>query len=116
MKQATLYFNPSCSKSRAALQLLENHDYQVEVIEYLHHMPTAKQLGKWIEQMQIEAIALVRTNEPLWQDLHVDKNELTSDEIIRILIQHPQLLQRPIACLDGQIIIARPAEKLLEFI
>lgn len=116
MKSATLYFNPSCSKSRKALSLLEEHQVTANIIEYLKQTPSAQELTQLINTLAIQTIELVRRDEPIWKEL-ISQNENPSDEqIIDWMVQHPILIQRPIVVNGDQAVIARPPEKLLEIL
>jgi arsenate reductase len=40
----------------------------------------------------------------------------TSDAVVRLLVEHRELMQRPVVVRGGRAVIARPAEKVLEFL
>ena len=116
MKKATIYFNPACSKSRAALQLLEQNGIDATVIEYLNEPPTVEQLRRWVERLETNPLDLVRTHEEEWQQLLKHNINPTDEQVFEALVKYPLLLQRPIVCIEDRMIIARPAEKLLSLI
>jgi arsenate reductase len=59
-----IYHNPQCSKSRAALALLEERGIDVEVIEYLRHPPAKATLRSLLAKLDVPPLDLVRPNEP----------------------------------------------------
>lgn len=108
----TLYHNPRCSKSREALQLLEEKGETVEVIKYLETPPTHQELSQVIELLGIKPIELVRTQENDWKQNYKDK-ELSDDEVIDAMIAFPKLIERPIAIKGTQAAIGRPPSNIL---
>jgi|SRR5690554_229329 len=108
----TLYHNPRCSKSREALQLLEEKGETVEVIKYLETPPTHQELSQVIELLGIKPIELVRTQENDWKQNYNDK-ELSDDEVIDAMIAFPKLIERPIAIKGTQAAIGRPPSNIL---
>lgn len=111
----TLYHNPRCSKSRQALHLLEDKGETIEVIKYLENPPTRQELKQVIELLGIKPIDLVRTQEPEWKDNYKGKN-LSDKEIIDAMVQHPKLIERPIAIKDTHAVVGRPPEKVLDIL
>lgn len=111
----TLYHNPRCSKSREALQLLEEKGETIEIVKYLEKTPTHHQLKQVIELLGIKPIELVRTQEIDWVENYKGKN-LSDDEIIDAMIEHPRLIERPIAIKGTHAVIGRPPEKVLDIL
>ena len=62
--------------------------------------------------MQTPARELLRTKEPLYRELNPERRELTDEEIIAILVSHPELLQRPIVERGERAVLGRPLEKI----
>jgi arsenate reductase len=69
-------------------------------------------LRELIAKMQTPARELLRTKEPVYRELNPEQRKLTDDEIIALLVAHPELLQRPIVERGERAVLARPAEKL----
>lgn len=114
MKQATIYHNPRCSKSRQALQLLKDRNVPVIIIDYLKHPPTDIELNKIIALLAIKPHDLLRQKEPLYRELHLaDAND---QQILQAIAANPILLERPIIIYDNKAVIARPAEKLADIL
>lgn len=55
----------------------------------------------------------IRKNEPTYQR-HVANRKLTDDQLIRVMVEHPELIQRPIVTRGTKAVLARPSEKLAE--
>jgi len=111
-----IYHNPSCSKSRETLQILENHDLSPTIVEYLDNPPTRQELKKIIEMLGISARDLLRTTEQIYEDAKLDSRALSEDEIITAICQHPALLQRPIVVSGNRAVIGRPPTRVLDII
>ena len=107
----TLYHNPRCSKSRAALELLRAKDVPVRVVEYLKTPPSAAEI-KTLARSVGGVRALIRDNEDAYRASGLSESS-SDDELIAAIVAHPILLQRPILMRDGKAAIGRPVEALL---
>ena len=110
----TIYHNPRCSKSRKTLELLQQHDRQPHIIEYLKTPPDAKTLRGLLTKLGISARDLVRRNEDEYLLAGLDDLTLSEEDIINAMIKHPKLIERPIVVLGNRAVIGRPPEKVLE--
>ncbi|WP_347251902.1 arsenate reductase (glutaredoxin) [Legionella sp.] len=108
----TIYHNPRCSKSRACLQLLQKTGKTVEVIDYLRQPLSLECIRHFAKHLGLKA--LVRNNETIYKELQLA--DADDETVLQAMIKHPQLLQRPIVVSGEKIVIARPPEKVLEFI
>ena len=106
-----IYHNPRCSKSRQALAILEEKGEHIEIIKYLENPPTEKELSGIIDVLGIEPVELVRKNEDIWKQYYKGK-DLKSDELIRIMVQNPKLIERPIVIKNNKGVIGRPPENV----
>lgn len=117
MSEWTIYHNPRCSKSRLALQHLQNHDIEPTVIKYLEDPPSAVTLDSLCRAMAVEPLAMMRTKEALFKELGLStKDERPRGEWLKIMADHPKLIERPIVVHDGQVVIGRPPERVLELL
>lgn len=104
-----IYHNPRCSKSRQGLEILQNSNLQFETIKYLDTPVTETELKEIIQLLGIAPIHLVRKNEAIWKENFKGK-ELTDTEIIKAMVDHPKLMERPIVVNNGKAVIGRPPE------
>lgn len=108
----TLYHNPACKHSRGALDLLKSRGIQFETIEYLKTPPTRAALERIIEMIEVPIAELVRKDKR-FEELKLRAEDYVSKEaVISLLLQHPELMQRPVVIRGGRAVIARPPEKL----
>lgn len=113
MGEIQIYHNPRCSKSCCGLELIQSKGENIKVIEYLKHPLTTTEIEVLLEKLGIQPIELVRKNETLWKEQFKDKT-LSETEIIHILSENPQLIERPIVVVGEKAVIARPPEKINE--
>lgn len=109
-----IYHNPRCSKSRAAMALLESRGIDVEVIEYLKTPPDAAVLAGLLEKLGIPARNLVRKGERAFSPAGVDLDTANETALIELMTTHPILIQRPIVETAEAARIGRPPEQVME--
>jgi arsenate reductase (glutaredoxin) len=112
--KARIYHNPRCSKSRAALALLEARGVDVEIVEYLRHPPPSATLKQLVAKLGADAHELVRTSEPEYRAFVAAHGEPSGDALLELLAEEPRLLQRPIVEVGARARIGRPPERILE--
>lgn len=111
----TLYHNPRCSKSREALQLLEENGETISIKKYLENPPTTQELKQLIELLGIKPIELVRIQETVWKENFKGK-ELTDEQIINAMVKNPKLIERPIVIKGIQAVVGRPPKRVLDIL
>ncbi|WPU63293.1 arsenate reductase (glutaredoxin) [Peredibacter starrii] len=114
MTKFQIVHNPRCSKSRDALAILKEHGIEPEIIEYLNGGLNRELLLKIIETLNIHPKEMVRTKEEEFQALKIDLNN--SQDVIKALLDHPKLLERPIVLKGNKAVIGRPPENVLSLI
>lgn len=116
MQKALLIFNPRCSKSREAFEILEACSIDFDTIDYLKDGLKEKLLVHLPKLLNLSYSEMVRTKESLYKDLKLEGKNLSDKEWIQILIEHPVLLERPIFIKDEKAVIARPSQKVKDLI
>ena len=114
--KAKIYHNPRCSKSRAALALLEARRIDVEIIDYLKTPPSKATLQALLTKLGVDATALVRVSEPEYREAVPQGRTPSTDELLDLIVQRPRLLQRPIVEVGAEARIGRPPERVLEIL
>jgi arsenate reductase len=112
----TLYHNPRCSKSRQALQLLQERGVDIDLVPYLEQPPAAAQLRDLLRLLGIDARALLRRGEEAYKTLNLADAALGDDALITAMVAHPKLIERPIAVRGERAVIGRPPERVLELL
>jgi len=116
MSKVTIYHNPRCSKSRQTLQLLEEKGISPEIVLYLETPPTTDQLSLTLQQLGMSARDLLRTGEDAYKKNDLKNPELSNEALIKFMVQHPKLIQRPIVITNGKAALGRPPESVLEIL
>ncbi|AZC20039.1 MULTISPECIES: arsenate reductase (glutaredoxin) [Pseudomonas] len=116
MTDLTLYHNPRCSKSRAALELLEQRGLAPTVVRYLETPLDAAQLRSLLGKLGIGARQLLRTGEDEYKELGLADTSLSEEQLIAAIAQHPKLMERPVLEAGDKAIIGRPPENVLEIL
>ena len=75
-----------------------------------------EKLRELIRKMGIAPRELLRTGEPVYKELDLGKRELSDDEIIRLMAEHPDLIQRPIVERGPRAVLGRPTERIKELL
>ncbi|MEG9326344.1 arsenate reductase [Salinimicrobium catena] len=111
----TIYHNPRCKKSREGFELVKESGQDFEVREYLKEPVTEEELSELLEQLGMAPIELVRTDEKIWKENYKGK-DLSDDELVRVMVQHPKLIQRPIVVKENKAVVGRPATKISDLL
>ncbi len=111
----TIYHNPRCSKSRQALAILNDNNVEVEIKEYLKETPTEEELKLLLNKLHLKPVDIVRKDEKIFKEKFKGM-ELNDWEWIKILIENPILIQRPIIIKGNKAIIGRPPELVKELL
>ncbi|WP_417779758.1 arsenate reductase (glutaredoxin) [Stutzerimonas xanthomarina] len=116
MTELILYHNPRCSKSRNALELLEQRGLSPSVVRYLETPPSADELKQILARLGISPRQLLRSGEEDYKILNLADPALTDEQIIDAMVAHPKLIERPILVAGDVAVIGRPPEKVLEIL
>ena len=116
MSDTRLYHNPRCSKSRAALELLQARGVEPRIVAYLDSAPDADELRDLLRLLDLPARALLRSGEDAYAALGLDDPSLNDDALIAAMAAHPQLIERPVFVHNGRALIGRPPERVLELL
>jgi len=107
-----IYHNTRCRKSRGGLQYLEEKGIKPEIIEYLKDKPfTESSLKEIISKLDIEPKELIRTQEAEYKQKYKGK-DFTKDEWIKILVENPKFIRRPIIVKEDKAIVGDIVEHI----
>ncbi|MBI3307379.1 MAG: arsenate reductase family protein [Candidatus Omnitrophica bacterium] len=112
----TVYQKPTCTTCRQVYSALKDSGVDFEAVNYyLDPIPKAK-IRELLKKMGIKAHELLRSKEEIYKKLKLAEKELSEDEIVDLMVKHPDLIQRPIVEKGAKAILARPAERLKEIL
>ncbi|QKG80920.1 arsenate reductase family protein [Tenuifilum thalassicum] len=103
--------NPWCAKSRKGLEYLRTKTEDFEIVKYLDEGLSEDMLKEILLKSNLKPIELVRTQEEYYKKYLKNKN-FNEDEWIRIIIENPKLLQRPIVISKYKAVIGIPPENI----
>ena len=106
-----VYHNPRCRKSREGLQFVREKGIEAEVIDYLKNPITVEELREIIMKLGKKPTEIVRTQEEYYRKNLKGRN-FTDDEWIKILVENPKLIQRPIVVEKHKAVIGQPPENI----
>jgi arsenate reductase (glutaredoxin) len=110
MSNVKIYHKPTCSTCRQAVQLLKESGQPFTAINYYEQPFTKFQLKALLKKAKLSPKDVLRTKEDIYKNLGLAKKTLSDDELIDLMIQHPDLIQRPIVEKGEKALLARPAE------
>jgi arsenate reductase len=108
----TIYHNPRCRKSRAGLEFLSQHTQEFQVKEYLKNdLFTIDSLTKTLKILQKEPIEMIRKQEDFYKK-EIKGKSFNREQLISLMVQNPQIIQRPIIINETKGILGDPAENI----
>ena len=109
----TIYHNPRCGKSRQTLQLLKERGIEPEIVEYLKTPPSVQELDEILQKLGMEPRDLMRKNEAEYKANSLNDIALDRASLLKAMIEHPILIERPIVIANGKAAVGRPPENVL---
>lgn len=116
MSNITIYHNPACGTSRNTLEMIRNSGVEPTVILYLETPPSRDELQKLITDMAMPARELLRKNVEPYEQLALDEDRYTDDQLIDFMLQHPILINRPVVVTPLGTRLCRPSEVVLDIL
>jgi arsenate reductase len=116
MQEVTIYEKPTCSKCRVAVSEVEESGLPLQRVRYYDDPLSTEKLTELVRKMGISPRELLRTNEPLYRELGLKDADLDDAELIGLLAEHPDLMQRPILEYGDMAVLGRPSERVAEFL
>src|SRR4051794_19711373 len=116
MADLTVYEKRTCTTCRKLAALLEERGIGFERVEYhVEGLPEPRLRGL-LRKAGVGPREVLRAREPLAAELDLVDNPPGDDELIRLMAEHPQLVQRPIVERGDRAVLARPVERALELL
>ncbi len=113
----SMYYNPKCSKCRAALTLLKEAGIEPELIHYLDAAPTEAELEAVLQKLGKGSKDIIRFNEDVAKELGISPEDDRPDsEWLKIISGNPKLLERPIVIKGDRAVIGRPPELVFDIL
>ena len=85
-------------------------------MEHLKTPPTVDELDNLLGMLGMEPRELMRKREAEYKELGLDNESLTRDQLIAAMVEHPRLIERPVAISGNRAVLGRPTERVLELV
>jgi arsenate reductase len=116
MNKLTIYQKPTCTTCRTVLKMLQQSGVDFDAINYyIEPIPKTK-LNDLLVKMGIKPRGLLRSKEPIYKQLRLAERNLSDDQLVDLMVKHPDLIERPIIEIGERAILARPPERLKEIL
>jgi len=116
MEEVTLYQKPTCTTCREVNKALADSGVDFRAVNYYVELLSKTKLKELLRKMGISAADLLRKKEEIYKKLGLAKKKLSEEQLIELMVKHPDLIQRPIIEKGDRAILARPAERLKEIL
>ena len=116
MSAYKIFHNPRCSKSRHALQILHDHNCDIEIINYLEIDLDVSLIKDILHKLSLKPRDILRTSEQDYKDNNLKVDDFSDDDLIDYMIKYPKLIERPIVIKGDVAVLGRPPENVLELL
>jgi arsenate reductase len=116
MPDLTIYEKPTCTTCRKLNALLAERGIDAERIDYHVLGLSEDEVREIVRKAGVSPRELLRTREPVYAGLGLAERDVGDDELVALMAEHPQLLQRPVVVRGDRAVLARPVERVLELL
>lgn len=116
MAELTVYEKPTCTTCRNLYALLTERGVDFESVEYHVSGLSEAELRELLRKLGVGPREVLRTREPLVKELGLDREDVSDEELVAQMVEHPVLVQRPIVVRGERAVLARPVERVLELL
>ena len=110
MADMTIYHKPICSTCRQVIKLIEESGHPFTAINYYEKPFSKSTLKGLLKKAGLKSSDIIRRKEEIYKKLNLQQSHFTDDELLDIMIKHPDLIQRPLVKKGDHVILARPPE------
>jgi len=110
MADITIYHKPTCSTCRNVIKLVEASGHTIRAINYYEQPFTTAQLSSLLQKGKLRATDVLRTKEDIYKTLNLKSSMPDEEALIKLMVQYPDLIQRPLVERGATVILARPPE------
>ena len=98
------------------MKMLQESGVDFDAVNYYLKPLTKPKLKQLLAKMRISARELLQTKEPIYKELKLAEKNLSDDQLIDLMVKHPDLIQRPIIEKGKRAILARPPDRVREIL
>ena len=114
--EITVYEKPTCTKCREMDKLLRERGVPFEKVNYYLDPLSKKKLTELVRKLGLKPRELLRKSEPVYKELGLANGEFSDSELIALMVEHPDLMQRPIVERGDRAVLGRPTENVNELL
>lgn len=115
MSELTVYEKPTCTTCRNLSSLLDERGIDADKVDYHVTGLAEPEIRELLRKLGGRPRDVLRERAPVYAERVAGRN-LGDDELIALMVEHPELLQRPIVVRGDRAILARPVERVLELL
>jgi arsenate reductase len=112
MDDITIYLKPTCTTCREAVQIVKDSGKPYTAVNYYEQTFTKGQLKRLLKKAGLSPKDILRTKEEIYKELGLVRKSVSDDELLDLMVKHPDLIQRPIVEKGEKVILARPADSI----
>jgi arsenate reductase len=112
MEKLTVYQKPTCSTCRQTLTLLREAKAKFVTIDYFATPMSTATLRRLLRKLGLTPRQLLRTSEDTYKKLQLAEKEPSDEELVRLMVLYPELIQRPIIEKGEQAVLGRPPDNV----
>lgn len=116
MADIIIYHKPTCTTCRQAVQLLKESGKPFTAVNYYEQGFTKGRLKSLLKKAGLSPKDVLRTKEDIYKELGLAKKQLSDDELLDLMVTHPDLIQRPIVVKGEKALLARPADSVKQLL
>jgi len=114
-EKITVYEKPTCTTCRNLAQLFRKNNIDYERVNYFVELLTEEKLRDLLDKANLSPFDVVRKNEVVYRELNISEIK-DADAMVKIIVENPSILQRPIVEFGERAVLARPIERAIELI
>ena len=111
-----VYEKRTCTTCKNLALLLQERGIDFDRVDYHVEPLSEDEIRELVAKTGRPARELFRAREPVYEELRLGEQEADDDEAIRLMAEHPELMQRPVVVRGGRAVLARPVERVLELL
>jgi len=111
-----IFHNPDCETSRNTLAMIRNAGIEPTIIEYLKTPPARAELHQMIVKAGLTVREVLREKGTPYAKLGLNNPDLTSDQLLDAMMEHPILINRPFVVTEVGVRLCRPSEIVLDIL
>ncbi len=116
MADVIVYEKRTCTTCRNLHELLTERGVDFDRVEYHVEGISEERIRELLAMAGISAREALREREPLVAELGLARDDISDDELVPLMAEHPELLQRPIVVRGDRAVLARPLERVNELL